>query len=111
MKALHEHGFPTPTPIDHNRWVGKGGGWQKKSAGQQQPAWAWTPCMDLTWHDIMHNHTTHDRHVVCMSRVDGFPMFQVKQGNMAKPEVRPQTAATTTTSSFFSVCLFILCPI
>lgn len=27
-----------------------------------------------------------NRHVVLMSRVDGFPMFQVKQGNMAEPE-------------------------
>ncbi len=44
MKALHENGFPTPTPIDQNR------------------------------------------HVVLMSKVDGFPMFQVKQGNMAEPE-------------------------
>jgi RIO kinase 2 len=27
-----------------------------------------------------------NRHVVLMSRVEGFPMFQVKQGNMAEPE-------------------------
>ncbi|EWM22057.1 rio kinase [Nannochloropsis gaditana] len=27
-----------------------------------------------------------NRHVVLMSRVKGFPMFQVKQGNMAEPE-------------------------
>lgn len=27
MKALHEHGFPTPTPIDQNRWVRGGMGW------------------------------------------------------------------------------------
>lgn len=27
-----------------------------------------------------------NRHVVLMSKVEGFPMFQVKQGNMAQPE-------------------------
>lgn len=40
MQALHSHGFPTPTPIDHNR------------------------------------------HVVAMSRIDGFPMSQIKAGSM-----------------------------
>jgi RIO kinase 2 len=40
MKALHAHGFPTPTPIDQNR------------------------------------------HLVVMSRIRGFPMAQVKSGNM-----------------------------
>jgi len=40
MRALHAHGFPTPTPIDQNR------------------------------------------HCVVMSRVDGFPMAQIKTGKM-----------------------------
>lgn len=44
MQALHEHGFPVPTPIDHSR------------------------------------------HVVVMSRVDGFPMAQIKAGQMQGAE-------------------------
>ena len=54
MQALHTHGFPTPTPIDHNR------------------------------------------HIVAMSRIEGFPMSQIKAGAMEGAE------------SVFANCLAIL---
>ncbi|CAM9455617.1 unnamed protein product [Choristocarpus tenellus] len=49
MKALHNHDFPTPTPIDHNR------------------------------------------HVVLMSLAQGFPMYQLRAGEMAHPGAVYQT--------------------
>jgi RIO kinase 2 len=54
MQALHQQGFPTPTPIDQNR------------------------------------------HVVVMSRVNGFPMAQIKAGKMENAE------------QIFRVCVEIL---
>jgi RIO kinase 2 len=54
MKALYEHGFPTPIPLDQNR------------------------------------------HIVAMSRVSGFPMAQIKTGQMDGAE------------DVFSVCITIL---
>eukprot|EP00903_Cladosiphon_okamuranus_P008414 g8090.t1 len=45
MTALFQHGFPTPTPLDHNR------------------------------------------HVVLMSHAKGYPMYQLRSGEMAHPDV------------------------
>ena len=54
MSALHEQGFSTPRPVDHNR------------------------------------------HIVLMSRVDGFPMAQMKAGSLLGAE------------QVFSVCVIML---
>ncbi|CAM9430696.1 unnamed protein product [Scytosiphon promiscuus] len=45
MTALFQHGFPTPTPLDHNR------------------------------------------HVVLMTHAKGYPMYQLRSGEMAHPDV------------------------
>eukprot|EP00904_Undaria_pinnatifida_P010092 jgi/Undpi1/6212/HiC_scaffold_20.g08696.m1 len=45
MKTLFQHGFPTPTPLDHNR------------------------------------------HVVLMSHAKGYPMYQLRSGEMRHPDV------------------------